>query len=340
MQLLAFILISLLPVLSLARPHNHLSRQQNGSRRHNAARASTYRLHKKHQGQNFFDGWTFFDQPDPTHGNVQYVSQPNAQDLAYVQPDGTAVMKVDNQSYVAPGGNRRSVRITSTESYNGGLFIADFWQFATGPTVWPAFWTVGPEWPSGGEIDIVEYVNTATVNQYTLHTGAGPNCQLNPNVGASYRNEDGSQPKSYLGNTLGTQCLSSGGSNAGCAVSDFQGSAGSPFNSAGGGVFAMLWDDSQISVWRFDRNQIPQDIQNGNPNPDTWGVPIAFWSSQSCDITNAFRDHRMVINISICGDWAGSAYNGGGSCSDAVSNAANYDDAQIKINHISVYQKA
>ncbi|KAF9785135.1 glycoside hydrolase family 16 protein [Thelephora terrestris] len=340
MKLLTFFLISLLPLLSLARFNNRLSRQQSDSRRGNVARGTTYMLQTQHQGQNFFDDWDFFTGPDPTNGNVQYESQANAQDLAYVQPDGTAVLKVDNQSYVPPGGNRRSVRITSKETYNGGLFIADFWQFATGQTVWPAFWTVGPSWPNGGEIDIVEYVNTATVNQYTLHTGTGGNCQLNPNANSTYRSDGGSQPQSYLGTTLGTQCMSSNGNNAGCAVSDFQGSAGSPFNAGGGGVFAMLWDNSQISLWRFDRNQIPQDIQNGNPNPDGWGVPMAYWSSQSCDIANAFQDHSIVINISICGDWAGSAYNGGGSCSDAVSNAANYNNAQTKINYISVYQKA
>lgn len=33
-----------------------------------------------------------------------------------------------------------SVRITSKASYNGALVIADFWKFAHGPTVWPAFW--------------------------------------------------------------------------------------------------------------------------------------------------------------------------------------------------------
>jgi hypothetical protein len=37
----------------------------------------------------------------------------------------------------------------------------------------------------------------------------------------------------------------------------------------------------------------------------------------------------VVINISICGDWAGAAYSGGGSCSDAVSNASNYDGVSI-----------
>lgn len=33
-----------------------------------------------------------------------------------------------------------SVRITSKASYNGALVVADFWKFAHGPTVWPAFW--------------------------------------------------------------------------------------------------------------------------------------------------------------------------------------------------------
>ena len=52
--------------------------------------------------------WDFFTQPDPTHGNVIYESRENSKDLAYVQQDGTAVMKVDNTTNVPPGGNRRS----------------------------------------------------------------------------------------------------------------------------------------------------------------------------------------------------------------------------------------
>jgi len=112
---------------------------------------------------------------------------------------------------------------------------------------------------------------------------------------------------------------------------------------AAGGVFAMLWDNTQISVWRFERNQIPQDIQNGNPDPDTWGTPAALWSDESCDIAASFSGLQLVINMTICGDWAGAAYNGGnfgGTCADAVSNSSNYDLAQTKVNYISVYQKA
>jgi hypothetical protein len=36
-----------------------------------------------------------------------------------------------------------------------------------------AFWTNGPNWPNGGEIDILEGVNDYTNNQATVHTSAG-----------------------------------------------------------------------------------------------------------------------------------------------------------------------
>jgi len=340
MQLLTLVLITLLPVASLARSHGYLSRQHHGSRRHNVARDTTYKLQTSYKGSTFFDSWDFFTGADPTHGNVQYESQDDAKDLAYVQSDGVAVIKVDNQSVVAPGGNRRSVRITTKDTYNGGLFIADFEQFATGPTVWPAFWTTGSNWPNQGEIDIIEFVNGGTTNQMTLHTGSNVNCQLNPNAPAQYKNEDGSQPKCYLGTTLGTDCTSSNSNNGGCAVTDLEGTAGAPYNAGGGGVTVTLWDDTQISMWSFSRCQVPQDIQDGTPNPETWGVPVASWSSDGCDIANAFKDHSIIINISICGDWAGATYTGSGSCSDAVADASNYNDAATKINYISVYQKA
>ena len=72
--------------------------------------------------------WDFFTQPDPTHGNVFYESQENATDLAYVQSDGTAVLKVDNVTNVAPGGNRRSYvsvgRLIGTQELKYSLLIS------------------------------------------------------------------------------------------------------------------------------------------------------------------------------------------------------------------------
>lgn len=88
-------------------------------------------------------GWSFFTGEDPTSGNVDYVSQKDAASagLAYVQSDGTTVIQVDNKSVVSENGKRKSVRITSNDNYNDGLFIADFWKMPHGPGVWPAYWS-------------------------------------------------------------------------------------------------------------------------------------------------------------------------------------------------------
>lgn len=42
------------------------------------------------------------------------------------------------------------VRISSKRTYNHGLFIADFFAMPHGCSVWPAYWSVGPNWPSAG----------------------------------------------------------------------------------------------------------------------------------------------------------------------------------------------
>jgi len=340
MHLLPLLSVATLPVASLARMHIHRNPESHSSRHHNVQRATTYKLQDKYQGQTFFDGWDFFTDADPTHGNVIYESQENAKDLAYVQPDGTAVLKVDNVTNVAPGGNRRSVRITSKAAYNGALVIGDFYAIAHGPTVWPAFWAVGPSWPNTGEIDIVEFVNDYTSNQYTLHTGTNAVCKANPNVGPQFKSTNGTTNKSFLGTSITTECQSSGANNAGCAFIDAPGSVGHPFNMGGGGVYAMLWTNSSIATWRFDRSCIPQDIQDSNPDPESWGTPVALWTSDSCNISESFRDLKLVINTSICGDWAGSVFVPAGTCGNAVANRTNYDYARTSVNYIAVYQSA
>ncbi|KAF9646134.1 glycoside hydrolase family 16 protein [Thelephora ganbajun] len=328
MRSLLLVLIAL-PLASFALVINRNGEAENPPN-NNGTTSNQYWIQHKYEGDTFFDEWDFFSGPDPTHGNVAYQTRENSGDLAYVDGDGGAVLRVDNKGGIPAGGQRRSVRISSKATYNSGLFIAEFSKLAYGPSVWPAIWAVGPSWPEGGEVDIIEYINTDRSNQYTLHTGSQAICRLDPGA-------------NFSGNHLGTECRSGAGNNAGCAVKDFDGSAGAPFNAGGGGVFIMLWDKTQITFWRFARAEIPQDIRDGYPNPDSWGTPIARLTDQSCDIQNAFRDMQLVINITICGDWAGSAYNNGGfpgTCADAVADSSNYDNALIKINSICVYQKS
>ena len=114
--------------------------------------------------------------------------------------------------------------------YTGGMIIMDALHMPYGCGVWPAWWSNGPNWPNGGEIDILEGVNDFTQNQVSLHTGDG--CYMSDSM-----NQSGTLT---TGNFDSHNCASSATSNQGCGVRDMTGSAsyGHAFNSVGGGVYA------------------------------------------------------------------------------------------------------
>jgi hypothetical protein len=112
-----------------------------------------------------------------------------------------------------------------------------------GCSVWPAWWSFGDSkgngdkgWPTKGEIDIIEGVHNGPQNAYTLHTdfeATGRRCKIDPG-------------KKFTGEVKEADCKSDG-SNLGCGIKDKDTrSWGDEFKKAGGGVFAMLWDDQGI----------------------------------------------------------------------------------------------
>lgn len=181
-------------------------------------------------GSNFFDGWTFFTEADPTHGTVTFVDQATAQSagLAAVNSQGHAIMAIETTPTVAS--SRQAVRITTNSNYNdGALVIMDSVHMPTGCGTWPAFWMNGPNWPAGGEIDIVEGVSNYTNNQATVHTN--PGCSL-PTSDASSLGVSGT----VVG---GTDCAAADSDNQGCGVRAAEtNSFGLPFNNNGGGVYS------------------------------------------------------------------------------------------------------
>jgi len=50
------------------------------------------------------------------------------------------------------GPGRPSVRIVSDNTYTHGLFVLNLAHMPQGCGTWPAFWLLGPDWPSHGEI--------------------------------------------------------------------------------------------------------------------------------------------------------------------------------------------
>ena len=94
---------------------------------------------------------------------------------------------------------------------------------------------IGPNWPAGGEIDIVEGVNDYTNNQATLHT----------NPGCTIASSD-SKTLSISGTLIGgTDCAVSSTSNQGCGTrANSNVTYGAGFNSIGGGVYASKFPSS------------------------------------------------------------------------------------------------
>ena len=92
-----------------------------------------------------------------------------------------------------------------------------------------SFRSSGPNWPAGGEIDIIEGVNDYTNNQATLHTN--PGCTMSSTNSATL---------GISGSALGgTDCSASNTGNAGCGIrANTNNSFGAGFNANGGGVYA------------------------------------------------------------------------------------------------------
>ncbi|KAH8833270.1 glycoside hydrolase family 16 protein [Flagelloscypha sp. PMI_526] len=337
MFMLRLLCVSTLSIAVLAGRSAHFrSRQPRHASSTKHVRANeSFALEVLYEKEDFLNQWDFFDGDDPTHGNVNYLSKEDAiaKKLAFVQDDGTTVLAVDNTTTLKSGDSRNSVRISSKRKFDGGLFIADFWAMPHGCSVWPAYWTLGDNWPNNGEVDILEGVNESRHNQYTLHTSAG--CTASTSGPVS-------------GTQLGTKCESSGADNSGCAFKDEdQKSYGEFFNRQAGGVYAHLWDSTGIKIWRFSRKEVPEDILSRDPQPSTWGEPAAEFSNDTCDMKEHFKGHSLVINTTLCGDFAGSAYPGPeeggrtckGSCADAVADPNNFTYARWMIRNVAVYQR-
>ncbi|KAL8920960.1 MAG: hypothetical protein Q9208_005986 [Pyrenodesmia sp. 3 TL-2023] len=263
---------------------------------------------------------------DPTHGYVNYVDQGTAQNRGLIdRNNGAVVMRVDS-SNVASGRGRDSVRLTSKASYNHALMVVDLAHMPGNACgIWPAFWTVGPNWPWSGEIDIIEGVSMQSKNQATMHTSDG--CSF--------------------ANASPSSCGSSGSNNQGCPIKG--GAFGDSFNPGNGGTYAMEWTGGGIYVWHFARGQEPQDILGDSPKPKQWGEPTAsFHGATGCNVDQYFKDQQIVFDTTFCGDWAGKEWFQDPTCSAKAATCEEYvqnnpqafTEAYWKINALKVYSKA
>lgn len=78
---------------------------------------------------------------------VSYVNQATARSNGLINSTSQSVYLGVDYTNVTPNG-RPSVRLASKASYNHGLIILDLAHMPGSICgTWPAFWTVGPNWP-------------------------------------------------------------------------------------------------------------------------------------------------------------------------------------------------
>lgn len=78
---------------------------------------------------------------------------------------------------------------------------------------------------------------------------------------------------------------------------------------------SVEWTQAGIRVWFFNRNNIPSDITNDKPDPESWGTPTANFRGDTCDPYKFFTENFNIFTNTFCGDWSGA---------DSVWNSAGY----------------
>ncbi|KAI4637939.1 hypothetical protein J4E83_000757 [Alternaria metachromatica] len=302
-----------------------------------------YELKAEYNASNFFDdgsfrfynGWDQF-----TQGMALYVSKEEATSLGLARiDDGKVHLGVDTTQVLPPqepgeGYGRKSVRLEGVQTFDNGLFIADFEHLPSGCGMWPAFWLLHDtghqeEWYS--EFDIIEGVSMNSRNSLSLHTGHTP-CKMRDNGGSGETRPD-------------LECME----HRDCGVNGPEGSFGQAFNDNRGGIWAAQVEDDGIKAWFFPRGHEPSGWDSANPDPNTWGTPVMNFVGDGCDIRNTFKKMKIIINITFCGSMAGgNAWSGYTHCAAethdescahfVATNPDKFNEVYYLINSVRVYQ--
>ncbi|ROW10754.1 hypothetical protein VPNG_05049 [Cytospora leucostoma] len=313
-----------------------------------------YRLSDIYNSTNFFskfDYWESFthtadyNEVDTTSGFVLYQNFSEAQRLGLIQTVGdVSVIRSDAETVIADptGYGRKSVKIQSISAYNHGLFIIDFSHLPSLQCgTWPAFWMLGPAWPTNGEIDIYEQWNTYNFNRQSLHTTYNTtigNCTFNSTSALGMGNY-------HMTNHLyADNCDVHASDNVGCSTWDYEG----PYGSPDGGVYALEWTSSLIQMWSWHPGQVPANVRDGTvPTPNAWGPPGLLLTGSTCDIDRAFKNQSIMINLDFCGTAAGDGAEWTSGCADktgyntcaryVAANPQDFKDYWFGVRSIKVY---
>jgi len=199
------------------------------------------------------------------------------------------------------------------------------------------------DWPSAGEIDIIETINGIKTVHNTIHT-----C---PQMCDSEWNSDGEIINCANSNPLDP--------NPGCS--------GKPYDvDSVEGTFACLWESNKMTFYYWAPDEEVRGEHgplSANPMPEKWtGKNLKNqvtlletdtecedkthqdWQCNNCEGANAceFKNMKMIFNITLCGKWAGAKFD---DTKNSLKNCQSYIVGEgkkdihnqfIKIEYVSV----
>lgn len=71
-------------------------------------------------------------------------------------------------------------------------------------------------------------------------------------------------------------------------------------------IDAVEWTLDYIKLYSWTRGKEPANIGSSQPDTATWGTPSVFLKNKSCNIDRHFGSQRLIINITFCGNPAGT----------------------------------
>lgn len=199
------------------------------------------------------------------------------------------------------------------------------------------------DWPSAGEVDIIETINGDNIIHNTIHT-----C---PQMCDSEWNEDG-----VIINCANATLTDP---NSGCSGKSYM--VDSPE-----GTFACLWENNSFRFYYWDSEADVRSVGgplSSLPDPDSWEKSNLKnhvrlfettaecdeeshkkWQCETCEGMNRceFKNLKMVFNITLCGIWAGYQFdetdNSLNNCKDYILSEGkeSIDNQYIKIEYVSV----
>lgn len=107
-------------------------------------------------------------------------------------------------------------------------------------------------------------------------------------------------------------------------------------------------DPTNGTVTYVDFETATSDIVAGKPDPSSWtNKPVAVF--EGCAFDSHVKELSLVVNIALCGDWAGEVWQSGGcAASTGVATCEQYvqenekamESAYWVINKVEMFQEA